>query len=167
MQKESFKTWWFRFWMNLYPMFLGTGGRITFIAADWREVRVRLRLNLWTYNYVGTIFGGSMFAASDPFYMLMLYRTLGPDYVVWDKAAHIRFRRPGKSRLGAQFLLTEAALAEIKAKVAAQGETDYPFTLQWVDQAGQVHAEVERTVYVATKDFYAQKRQAKAAKATS
>jgi hypothetical protein len=125
---------------------------------------VRLRLNLWTYNYVGTIFGGSLFAASDPFYMLMLYHTLGTDYVVWDKAAQIRFRRPGKSRLEARFSLTDDALAQIKAQVATQGETDHLFTLQWMDRTGQVHAEVERTVYVATKDFYQQKRQAKTAK---
>jgi acyl-coenzyme A thioesterase PaaI-like protein len=164
MQKESFKTWWFRFLMNLYPMFLGTGGRITFIAANWREVRVRLRLNLWTYNYVGTIFGGSLFAASDPFYMLMLYRTLGPGYVVWDKAAQIRFRRPGKSRLEARFLLTNDVLEQINARVADHGETDQLFTLQWQDRAGQVYAEVERTVYVATKAYYQQKRQGKAAK---
>nr|WP_298607956.1 DUF4442 domain-containing protein [uncultured Spirosoma sp.] len=57
-------------------MYFGTGGKILFWSSDWREVHVRLRRNIWTYNYVGTIFGGSMFSATDPFYMVMLLRIL-------------------------------------------------------------------------------------------
>ncbi len=117
-RKESFQTWRFRTFMNWYPMFFGTGGKILFWSGDSMDVQVRLRRNIWTYNYVGTIFGGSMFSASDPFYMLMLYRILGNQYVVWDKAAKIRFRKPGRTTLYARFLLTDADLAEIRQEVA-------------------------------------------------
>jgi hypothetical protein len=92
IKKESWKSWWFRLLMNWYPMYFGTGGKILFWAADSTEVHLRLRLNIWSYNYVGTIFGGSMFSAADPFYMVMLLKVLGNDYVVWDKAANIRFK---------------------------------------------------------------------------
>jgi hypothetical protein len=98
-KKESFSSWRFRTLMNWYPMYFGSGGKILFWAADGSEVHLRLRLNIWSYNYVGTIFGGSMFSASDPFYMLMLFRSLGPRFVVWDKSAGIRFRKPGKETL--------------------------------------------------------------------
>ncbi len=70
---------------NLFPAFRGTGGRVTYVSDDFREVRVRVPLNWRTRNYVGTIFGGSLYGAVDPFYMIMLTQTLGPDYVVWDK----------------------------------------------------------------------------------
>lgn len=80
-----------RFAMNLYPPFLGAGIRVRHIAGDFREVRVRMGLNRLNRNYVGTQFGGSLYAMTDPFFMLMLMENLGRDYVVWDKAANIEF----------------------------------------------------------------------------
>lgn len=83
---ESLRTRLARWWFNWFPAYRGTGGQITYIAADWSEVRLRLPLNRRTRNYVGTIFGGSMYGAVDPIYMVMLIQVLGPAYVVWDKS---------------------------------------------------------------------------------
>ncbi len=157
-RRESRRTRIFRLGMNLYPMFFGTGGKVTFIAADWQEVHVRLGLSLWTRNYVKTIFGGSLFAASDPFYMLMLLHVLGKSFVVWDKSAVIRFRRPGTQTLYARFVLDENLVADIRRRVAEGGETDQTFVIQWVDREGHVYAEIERNCYVAGKAFYQEKR---------
>ncbi len=157
-RRESRQTRIFRLGMNLYPMFFGTGGKVVFIAADWREVHVRLRLSLWSRNYVKTIFGGSMFAASDPFYMLMLMHVLGKSFVVWDKSATIRFRRPGTQTLHARFLLDNALVDDIRQRVVEGGETDQTFVIQWVDREGQVYAEIERNCYVADKAFYKEKQ---------
>ena len=157
-RKESGKTWRFRTLMNWYPMYFGTGGKILFWSGDSREVQLRLRRNAWTYNYVGTIFGGSMFSASDPFYMLMLYQILGNQYVVWDKSASIRFRKPGRSTLYMRYELTDEVIDEIKRDVAATRQTERSFTLQWVDQHGVVHAEIERLCYIADKQHYEQRK---------
>ncbi len=157
-KKESFTTWKFRTLMNWYPMYFGTGGKILFWSSDSSELHVRLRLNLWTYNYVGTIFGGSMFAASDPFYMLMLDRALGPQYVVWDKSANIRFKKPGKTTLYAKYLLTDEDLAEIKSSVSEKGETNRNFVIQWMDKDKIVHAEIVRECYIADKHHYQKKK---------
>jgi len=59
---------------------------------------------------------------TDPFYMLMLMNNLGRDYIVWDKAASIRFRKPGKGRVRAEFRLSDEQLDEIRAKLTTQGE---------------------------------------------
>ncbi len=64
---------------NWFPAFRGTGGRVTHVADDFREIRLALPLNWRTRNYVGTIFGGSLYAAVDSFYMIMLIQTLGPE----------------------------------------------------------------------------------------
>ncbi|MFM8850146.1 MAG: DUF4442 domain-containing protein [Cytophagales bacterium] len=157
-KKESFATWRFRTLMNWYPMYFGSGGKILFWAADHTEVHLRLRLNIWTYNYVGTIFGGSMFSASDPFYMLMLFKALGRQYVVWDKSASIRFRKPGKETLYAKYVLTDNDFKEIKAAVAEKGEVTRTFLIQWVDKNQVVHAEIERLCYIADKEHYRQKK---------
>jgi hypothetical protein len=157
-RRESRRTRIFRLGLNLYPMFFGTGGKVTFIAADWREVHVRLGLGVWSRNYVRTIFGGSMFSASDPFYMLMLMHVLGKSFVVWDKSATIRFRRPGTQTLYARFLLDEGLTDDIHRRVAEGGQTDQTFVMQWVDREGKVYAEVERNCYVADKAFYKEKQ---------
>ncbi|MCU0420072.1 MAG: DUF4442 domain-containing protein [Cyclobacteriaceae bacterium] len=157
-KKESFRSWLFRTAMNWYPMYFGTGGKILFWARDHSELHIRLRLNPWTYNYVGTIFGGSLFSAADPFYMLMLLRGLGPGFVVWDKAASIRFKRPGRQTLYALFRVSETDRAAIRAEALDKGETTRDFLIRWVDKSGVVHAEVTRHCYIATQAFYQQKK---------
>jgi acyl-coenzyme A thioesterase PaaI-like protein len=137
-----------RWGFNLFPAYRGTGARVTYIAADWREVRVRLPLSWRTRNYVGTIFGGSLYGAVDPIYMIMLIRILGPGYTVWDKAATIRFRKPGRSTLFARFVLEEAEIGEIRRLLEAGSPIDRVYAVDLADAAGLVHASVEKTIHV-------------------
>ena len=141
----------FRWLFNIFPAYRGTGGRVTYVAGDYREIRIKLPLNWRTRNYVGTTFGGSLYGAVDPFYMIMLIKILGPDYVVWDKAASIRFRKPGRSALYARFLLEEAEIAAIKAAVAAAPSVDRAYKVELADAEGAVHAIIEKVVYIARK----------------
>ncbi len=110
----------FRWMMNFWPCYQGSGGRITRIAGDWSEVRVELKLSLRTRNYVGTIFGGSLHAAVDPIYMLMLIHRLGPGYIAWDKAATIRLRKPGRCTLTASFKVDDTEVEAIKEALALE-----------------------------------------------
>ena len=101
---ESFSSKFDRWKFNLFPAYRGSGARVLYISEDYYEMRVKIPLNWRTKNYVGTIYGGSMYAGIDPIYMLMLIKILGREYVVWDKAAKIRFKRPCKETLFADFL---------------------------------------------------------------
>ncbi len=139
-------------------MYFGTGGKVLFWASDSSEAHLRLSLNIWTYNAVGTIFGGSLFSAADPFYMLMLLRSLGPAYVVWDKSAHIRFKKPGKKKLFAVLIVTPGDLQNIRTQVRECGHASKTFLIQWVDKDQVVHAEIERQCYIADKEFYQKKK---------
>ena len=145
---ESLRTRLERHAFNVFPAYFGTGGRVTYIAHDWREVRVEIPRSLRTRNYVGTIFGGSMYGAVDPFFMIMLIKNLGPGYVVWDKAAAIRFKRPGRSKLRATFTLSGEELDGIRAALETQRSIDRTYTLQITDADGTVCAIVEKTEYV-------------------
>jgi len=149
---ESWRTRIDRWKFNLFPAYRGTGGRVTYIRHDWREVRVELPLSWRTRNYVGTIYGGSLYGAVDPMYMLMLIKNLGPDYVVWDKAATIRFRRPGRSLLTATFLLDQKVLDEIRIELTQTPKVDRVFTVDLIDQAGLAHAEVQKTIHISRRD---------------
>ncbi|HEV3051853.1 MAG TPA: DUF4442 domain-containing protein [Longimicrobium sp.] len=148
---ESLRTRLQRLGFNWFPAYRATGGRITYIAGDWREIRIRLPLNRRTRNYVGTIFGGSMYGAVDPLYMVMLIRTLGRGYVVWDKAASIRFRRPGRTTLHARFTLDDAELDAIRAALEHAPTVDRTYVVDLVDDEGVVHATVEKVIHVRRK----------------
>lgn len=141
----------FRWMMNCWPCYRGTGGRVTFVAPDWKEIRVKLPLNLRTRNYVGTIFGGSLYGAVDPLYMLMLIRLLGSDYIVWDKAASIRFLKPGRTTLFATFRIEDAELEEIRRLLQTADKTDRTYRVDLVDKEGTVHAELEKVVQIRKK----------------
>ncbi len=145
---ESFATRVLRWRFNFFPAYRGTGARVTYIADDLREVRVHLPLSWRTRNYVGTIFGGSLYGAVDPFYMIMLIRLLGRDYVVWDKAATVKFLKPGRSTLYATMHIDDAELAAIREAAGSGEPIDRHYTVHLVDADGVVHASVEKVVYV-------------------
>jgi acyl-coenzyme A thioesterase PaaI-like protein len=132
----------------LFGCYRGTGGRVTYIAPDWSEVRLAIPLSWRTRNYVGTIFGGSLYGAVDPIYMLMLIRRLGPDYLVWDKTATIEFKRPGRETLHARFVVTDDELAAIRSAFAAERSIDRRYTVDLVTASGTVCATVGKVIYI-------------------
>lgn len=148
---ENFATKIDRWKFNLFPAYRGSGARVLSISADYREIRVKIPLNWRTKNYVGTIYGGSMYAGIDPIYMLMLIKNLGGEYIVWDKAATIRFKRPGKETLFAEFKLTQEELDKIKKVLQIQKSVDRIYNVELKDKNGKVHCIVEKTLYIADK----------------
>jgi acyl-coenzyme A thioesterase PaaI-like protein len=145
---ESLRTRLMRWGFNLHPAYRGTGGRVVYIERDYREIRVRLPLNWRTRNYVGTIYGGSMYGAVDPMYMVMLMKRLGPEYVVWDKAASIRFRRPGRTTLHARFHVDDEEVRAIREALERAPTVDRTYSVDLEDAEGVVHASVEKVVHV-------------------
>jgi len=141
-----------RRWINFWPPFLGAGIRVKHIAPDMKAVDVEMKLCWWNANYVGTHFGGSLFALTDAFYMLMLMANLGRDYIVWDKAASIRYRRPGRGTVRAEFRLTDAQLEDIREKLKTLPKYEPTFRVEVKDVQGTVIAEVEKVLYVRKKE---------------
>ena len=146
--RESWRTRAVRWRFNLHPAYRGTGAWITFIADDWTEVRIRVPLSWRTRNIVGTIFGGSLYAALDPIYMIQLMRQLGPEFVVWDKAATMRFLRPGRSTLRATFRMPQDEVAAVRAEASETGRAERTYTVELVDGDGAVHASCEKVLSI-------------------
>ena len=151
IMSESFASRLDRWKFNFFPAYRGTGARVVYISRDYREMRVKIPLSRRTRNYVGTIYGGSMYGGIDPIYMLMLIKNLGRDYVVWDKAAQIRFKRPGRETLFADFLLTGAELNEIKAILETEKSVDRIYNVELKDKNDKAHALIEKTLYIAKR----------------
>ncbi len=140
-----------RWFLNIYPPFLGAGIRVRRIAPDWKAIDVEMKLRFWNANYVGTHYGGSLYSMTDPFYMLMLIHNLGSDYIVWDKSAAIRFRRPGRSTVRCEFRLTDAQLDDIRDKLRTQDKIEPTFLVEVRDESGEVIAVVEKLLHMRKK----------------
>ncbi|TKS53676.1 DUF4442 domain-containing protein [Luteimonas yindakuii] len=140
-----------RLLMNLWPPFLCTGIRVEHIDRDWRSARVALRLRPWNRNYVGTHFGGSLFAMTDPFWMLLVKESIGRDHYVWDRAGDIEFLKPGRGTVRAGFVLDNATLATMHAQTADGGKYLHWFDTDVVDDEGDVVARVRKQIYVRRK----------------
>jgi hypothetical protein len=138
--------------LNLYAPFLGAGIRVKRLAPGWKEVDVEMKLRWWNANYVGTHYGGSLYSMTDPFLMVMLIENLGQDYIVWDKSATIRFKRPGRGTVSASFRLSDQQIDEIKQALNAEKKIERVFTVEVKDESGTVIAEVEKLLHIRRKD---------------
>lgn len=148
--QKAFQRNWPRL-INLWPPFLGAGIRVKRIAPGWREVDVEMKLRRWNRNYVGTHYGGSLYSMTDPWLMLMLIENLGREYIVWDKSASIRFRRPGTGTVRASFQLFEEQIQEIRDALETAEKVDRTFVVEVKDEPGTVIAEVQKLIHVKKK----------------
>ena len=146
---------------NLFPSYRRSGGRVCFISDNWKEVHIKLRYSWKTRNYVGSVFGGSIYAALDPIYMVQLICILGKNYVVWDKDATVKFIKPIKKTVYARFLISEEILQEIKETIVKEQKGNFVLQTQFEDAEGTVYALVEKTIYIADKDFYSKRQSSK------
>ncbi len=136
--------------VNLWPPFAATGIHVRW-GADMKSADVTMKLRPWNRNFVGTHYGGSLYSMTDPFYMLMLIQNLGRDYVVWDKAASIRFRKPGKGTVRAEFRITDAQLDDIREQLKTLPKYEPTFTIEVKNEAGEVVAEVQKVLHIRKK----------------
>lgn len=141
-----------RFGMNLWGPFVGSGIHVTHLSPNYREAKVRLRLGLWNRNSVGVHFGGSLFAMTDPFFMVMVQHNLGHEYRVWDQAAKIDFIKPGTGKVMAHFTIHAHELDDIQQAASNGAKVLRDFTVEVKDQQGEIVARVCKTLYVRLKN---------------
>lgn len=137
--------------LNIWPPFLFSGISILEISKDFRHAKVRLKKKALTSNYVGTLFGGSLFAMTDPFYMVMILNNLGKGYIVWDKRSEIEYVSPGMKTVFAEFHIWDEDLDEIKREVDSAGKYLKWFEVEIKSSDGTVVAIVKKQIYIRKK----------------
>ncbi len=152
----------FKYGFNISPMYRRSTGKVLSVSDDLLSVQVKIPISYKNRNYVGSIFGGSLFSATDPVFMVQLINILEDSYVVWDKKAEIKFKRPAKENSYVDFTFTEEEIAEIKERVKEEKEIDLIKEIKITNKdASTVYAEVSKTIYIADKDYYKNKRKKK------
>ena len=139
-------------------MYRRTTGKVISVEPNYMRVEIRIPLSYKNKNYVGTIFGGSLFAATDPIYMVQLIQIMGRDYVVWDKSSSVKFKRPASTDAYAVFEFTPDEIEQMKSEVAEKKEIDLIKPVYLKSKDGKVFCEIEKTMYVADKKFYKEKK---------
>lgn len=137
--------------MSLWPPFLASGVRVEPFAEDFTSVKVRLNRRPWNTNYVGTAFGGSLFAMSDPWWMFLVMQQLGSSYTVWDTAGEIEFVAPGRGTVYGTFEATPEEIDRIREQAAGGDKVLTWFSTDLTDGDGKTIARVRKQVYVRRK----------------
>jgi hypothetical protein len=143
----------FRLLIDLYPPYWGTGITVRSVSADYREICIQMKMRFYNRNYLNTHFGGSLYAMTDPFFVLMLVHILGEEFVIWDKAAHIDFIKPSQRTVTARFLITEEQIQDI-VKNTSDGQKYFPeFSVDIENEAGEKVARVVKTLYIRKRSY--------------
>ena len=157
------KAFLFRVGFNLSPMYRRSCGRVIEVSPDLLQVKIRLWYSYKNKNYVGSIFGGSLFSSVDPFPMVQLINVIEEDFIVWDKGAKIQFRKPAFEDLYATFSYTEEELEELRQRVKKEKEIEIVKSTPLTNKAGdKVFCVVDKTLFIAEKKHFKAKRAKKA-----
>ncbi len=92
-----------------------------------------------------------MYDSIDPIYMVMLIKILVPEYIVWDKVASIRFKKPGTDTLFAKFVITDEEINTTMAALTTLPSVERVYHAELIDAEGVVHAAIDKTMYIKRK----------------
>lgn len=137
--------------INFWGPFLGAGIKVKDASHDFTRIEVELRERWYNRNIVGVHFGGSLYAMCDPFFMGILIHHLGRDFVIWDKGASIKFKRPGKGTVSAVFEIPLEEIQRLRSEALSHSKIEPVFRAEIRDQDGKIVAEVEKIVYIKAK----------------
>ena len=139
-------------------MYKNTGGKLIKVSDDLHYIKIQLLFNYKTRNYVGTIYGGHMYSSVDGIYVIQLIHILGDNYIVWDKSAIIKFKRPANKTLFADFKISDELIEQIKNDIKKDKKKDYNLFVNLTDKNGNIYAQVEKVIYIASKEYYKSKK---------
>ena len=137
--------------LNFYPPYFFAGIKVVEANDGLSRFVVEMKLRFWNKNLFGTHFGGSLYSMCDPFFTFIFVENLGKKYIVWDKAASIRFKRPGRGTVRVVFELSKEEIEVARVK-ADNGQRDFVYHTQILNESNEVVAEVEKVVYIKPKN---------------
>ena len=147
----------FKYGFNYSPMYKRSTGKIYFVSKDLMNIKLKIPISWKNRNYANSIFGGSMFSAVDPLYIVQLFNILRLDYVVWDKSASVQFKRPAKEDLFTEFIFTRDEITNIKERVMIENEFTFTKVSNLTNRDGKMFCIIEKEIYVSSKTFYKKK----------
>lgn len=149
-RNESLKTTLLRWGLNFFPAYLATGASVDFLSEDFQEVHVRIPYNWRTRDYLGKLFGGSLYGAVDPVYSMILRKNLGDEYTIREDEANIRFLKPARTDLFGKFTIGDDELERIRNELTHHDSVTRIYSVDLLDENGTAYARVDKTFSIDT-----------------
>jgi len=142
--------------MRLYPPLFFQRIWVRRFHKDFRGVDVKINHSILNRNYNRSIFGGTIFAATDPFYAILFEQILkrkGYKTVTWLKSAEIEYTKPARNDLFFTITIENNEILAAETKLNSEGKYITEFTLDVFDRKGQLCAKVKNEIYIRNLNF--------------
>lgn len=153
---KTVSPFWFKVAMNLYPPYLFSRTKLLYVSEDFKQMKIKIKKSLLNRNLSGTIFGGTMFSASDPFFALMYWQNFAKQYdmnvQVWLKSAKIKYIKPATKDIYIDFELKQEEIEAAKKDIAEKGKHNKEHIVELKNKQGELYAIVNINTYVGLKN---------------
>jgi hypothetical protein len=142
--------------MRLYPPLLFQRIWVRGFNKGFKGVRVKIIKSIFNKNYNGSIFGGTIFAAADPFYPVLFDRVLntgGRKLKIWSKSSKINFLKPALSSLSFQIILSDADIELAIHTLNTTGKYESSFPIDIYNNNNEVCVSLMNEVYIRDLNF--------------
>lgn len=140
-----------KIFLNLYPPFIFNRIRIIAIEEGFKGCTVKIKKSLFNRNMNGTVFGGALFSASDPFYAILywqIFERKGYKIQTWLKSAEIHYMRPADQNLYLDFHLTDEQILEAEESLNSTGKYKQVHEIRYKSKDGDIYVIAKTEVYL-------------------
>lgn len=137
--------------MRFYPPLFFQRIWVKKFDKGFSGVHVKVFKSFLNINYNSSIFGGTIFSGSDPFYALLFDQILqrkGIKCRVWLKSASINYLKPGRTSLVFSISLTEEEILEAETALRTVGKFIKAYPINMFNSKGELCATVINEVYI-------------------
>jgi acyl-coenzyme A thioesterase PaaI-like protein len=140
-----------RIFLNWYPPFILNRIKIVSIKEGFKGCRVKIKKSFLNRNMNGTIFGGALFSASDPFYAILywqIFERKGYKIQTWLKSAEIHYLRPANQSLYLDFEVTNEQILEAEESLNSIGKYKHTHEVRYKSKDGDIYVIAKTEVYL-------------------
>lgn len=137
--------------LRFYPPLLFQRIWVLNLGKDFRSARVKISRSLLNRNYNRSIFGGTIYAATDAFYPVLFHQIFShEDYkiIVWLKSAAIQYIKPGMTNLYFDIRISEEQISEARQILDTDGKYIETFPVELYNTDKELCATVLSEVYI-------------------
>lgn len=146
-----------RRFMKYYPPFFFQRVLPLYIAPDLSVAHVMMKRSLLTLNLNGSFFGGSIMAAIDPWYGLLIAQKAAREGIpveIWVQELHIHFTKATKGHLYFTCSLPQKTWAELQSRLLTEGRFRYTLSFEIFGSEGFLCAKGTQTLYLRNLALY-------------
>jgi acyl-coenzyme A thioesterase PaaI-like protein len=142
--------------MRLYPPMFFQRIWVKKIDKDFRGIDVKINRSLFTTNLGSATFGGTIFAATDPFYALLIGQIMqhkGFKITVWLKSAEIQYLKPARKDLHYSIKIDDEMIKEVERAITNEGKFIKTYPIEIFDTTGDLCVTAQNEVYIRNLNF--------------